>query len=535
MVIYSAHGLYMLKDRLDNVGTDFVLMFMNQKKSGLPLQLFLTTPITAPVTVKIQTPEDLSLVQIDMTLKVYNNNTTNVVIPEILKSELKSEKTYKSILVTSDDVIVLFASNMQFKSTDSCVVYPTDTLSNEYIAVSRESDTPNPAFIGSNIGVVALEVGVVSFYLPTNISVLFDSSTYTGEMHITLNKYEVFHLVTTDVTGILIKANITVAAFSGHSFLKFGDTSGDHMEVMLPPLKSLGRQYMVVKKPSYQHTPELIRVVSTAELTNINISYNSSNYGVELQGMGAYYDFDLPITGALINSDKAILVAQISTSRCIDGVVGDSSMSLAFHPDYLSSEYIFGVPVKQGTNLHQYNLLIIAETKYIMNVLFDNIHLDPLASWVSISNSEFSVAEIEDITEGEHTLSSDGPEAKLAGIVHGIGNGEHFQAAIGRYLGVPRDQINTSKDDNTDRLRQTTSVQRFQDYLPSEPPFHNTTKGSPIMCLALCLEYSACYLLATKPYLGGATDSVICLLYTTVGASGRLRSEHGYTLYRRFA
>ncbi|OWF41579.1 uncharacterized protein LOC110462208 [Mizuhopecten yessoensis] len=535
MVICPVRGLYMLEDRLDNAGTDFVLMFMHQKKAGLPLQLHLTTSQPVPVIVRIRTPQALSEEHIDLLVQVYNSNVTIVLLPETLRSSSESERTYKSLLVTSDDVIVLFATSLQHKSTDSTLVYPTDVLSNEYVAVSMLSDKPNPAFIGSTVGVVALEFGMVSIYLPDGITVLFDNITYTAKMHITLNKYEVFHLVTTDVTGIIIKANINLAAFSGHSFIKLGDPSGDHMEVMLPPIQSLGRQYMVAKKPSYQYTPEFIRVVSTSIATNINISDGVSTSAVVLEGKGSYYDFDLPSTGALLTANQSILVAQISRSRCIDGTNGDPSMSLAFSPEFLSSQYTFGVPATFDSNLDKYNLLIVVEAIYLEHVQFDGVYLDPHVSWNNVADSEFLTTEIEDITAGRHTLSSDQPWARLAGVVHGFGGGEHFQTAIGRYLGEPRGQINTTKEENVDVYRQSILSLRYKDYLPSEAPFYNTTSESLLMCFTLCLDYSACYLLATRPDTDDVIGQVICVLYTTVAASGHLQSEPGYTLYRRFA
>jgi hypothetical protein len=113
-----------------------------------------------------------------------------------------------------------------------------------------------------------------------------------------------------DITGTIIRTSTPVALISGHSCAQVpvGVFYCDILMEMLPPISSLGTQYLVPPLPDRRRST--IRVISTTDNTHVSLNGKS----VATINSGEYYENNNITSLSTVKTSKAVYVAEYAHS-----------------------------------------------------------------------------------------------------------------------------------------------------------------------------------------------------------------------------
>ena len=150
-----------------------------------------------------------------------------------------SGSTSKSMTITANEDIGVYAINYHLASTDATVVLPKPVLGKEYRLITTGT-TYAPSSSAATYTVVATEANTVV--------TLHSGST------VTLQKNQTYHYTSTsltqDLTGLRVAATQPVAVFTGHEIANcppcaFGNCSADHLYEQLWSVDKWGSEFFV--------------------------------------------------------------------------------------------------------------------------------------------------------------------------------------------------------------------------------------------------------------------------------------------------
>jgi len=168
-----------------------------------------------------------------------------------------------------------------------------------------------------------------------------DSVTYT------LNQYQILTLNSApggsygaDITGSYIEADKKIAVFGGHqcTYVPADTPACDHLEHQMFPLRSWGKEYVVVRTRPRGNENDNIRFLASEANTTINWTGGLSG-SVVLQA-GQHYDI-WTSTDFVVTADKPIMVGQILASQDAGAGTGDPAMMLIAPNEQFRKDYIF--------------------------------------------------------------------------------------------------------------------------------------------------------------------------------------------------
>ncbi|CAH1788157.1 unnamed protein product, partial [Owenia fusiformis] len=245
---------------VDNLGTEFVLMFMENsiKPSTTPLEIevFVTTYESNIVYVHISSPK-WNNPKVDHSFNITAGEVELVKFSRDLRM-VGTEKSSKGILIQASAEVAVYGFNKEKQSTDGFLGLPTDVLGTDYFAV-----TYYPPTMQTEIGIAAVYNNTkVYFKLKYSLTghVTYDNDVYFGGDTLTVNldEYETFqmHSTTDDLTGTRILSNNPISVFSGNKKTKVAPNdistirnSKDHLVSQLPPVDVWGSTFVTVPTP----------------------------------------------------------------------------------------------------------------------------------------------------------------------------------------------------------------------------------------------------------------------------------------------
>lgn len=409
------------------------------------MQLSMTTAGPSSVEVEIQTPKWASNFSVNATVTVNPGHLTVFSISdEIQKTD--SVKDYKSVLVTSTDNIILYASNLEASTGDSYIIYPVDNLGTQYVAMSY----PHSRYKRSYIGCVAAYDNTNIMVTPsTNATLKLDKKSYKSQFPIELDQFENFQIEAMDITGSVVTSDKTIACFSGQKYTKVlcGSVIGgsDHMEEQLLPVSTWSYRYFVVSNPEYRaDAGDLIRIVSFNGSSSVKIVTDTTGQNkcerVQITA-GSFHEFFVSSgDAAFIAADDLILVGQFSCSGGIEKRYGDSRLMLSLADDSFLPEYTFITPSSNLTSLeHTYGLILITETLVRDYITMDNKVVSNNITWRNIEMIGFSFGALT-IGIDVHKLQCH-VTGSYGGYVYGHVNNEEFGTVIGRNLNKDKRRV----------------------------------------------------------------------------------------------
>ena len=440
-------------------GTDFWFGFMENRiyrDEFHTIQITVASSEAIDFKITVGNPATPSYNQ---SFSVSANNTRTVEIPWQIAETIGSEnKQNKGIHLTSDSPVSVYAVNWDPNSTDITVIYPVETLGNEYFAMCYEPHIdPNNPLSGngrnSEFLVVATENQTTVKITPSKVThkLVPKDSTFV----VVLNKGEVFQVQSAneegsqrngqgDLTGSRVEADKPVAFFSGSlsTTVPYSECCWDHLFDQIPPVKSWGRDYYTV--PLKTRMKDRYRILAANDNTTVQISGEPFLY----LNKGEFHEFELTASDTKqIISDKPVLVAQYSLSRTVDAEAtdnnGDPFMIILNPAGRGVNRTIFNtygtsktVPDSTYIGIKRNFVNIVTPTVEVPNIRLDG---QPVASAFQLhSGGTYSIAQIE-ISDGVHSIENILGNNGFTAYVYGFGGYESYGFSAGLNLDLKLD------------------------------------------------------------------------------------------------
>jgi hypothetical protein len=337
----------------------------------------------------------------------------------------KGPRAYR---VTSTAPVVAYQfnplNNVDVFSNDASLLIPRAGFGTKYIPVSyptltrRGPTTPGRDNYNGYISIVAWQDD-------TQIEVTPRANTLAGAdgtpallanqpRTFTLNKYEVLNLESEagpdpftadglnggDLTGTVVKTlnAKTFGVFGGHEAVKISapssDCCADHLEEMMFPTSTWGKQFAVARTVPRRNSPDVLRVVAMEPNTQISMAPQPTGGPCPLLQPGDHCDVQI-LQPTTIDSTQPITVAHLLMST-IQGQTGIGDPSLGIVP-----------PVEQYRDSYKFLAPLNYDEQYVAIVAKqgDDVRLDgtTVTSWTPFGAG--LVATSVPLSVGTHTVS----------------------------------------------------------------------------------------------------------------------------------
>ncbi len=426
--------------RRSTEGTDFWFGFMESR--NYHNAHFLEITVTARETSNFNLYIGHTETAFNGTYTVQGNNSIRIKIPWDMVEATGSEKIQdRGIRLVSEKPVNVYALNWDRNSADVAVIYPVESLGNEYFAVcyTPHVDERNGQYNNgrnSEFLVVAAEDSTQVLIIPSKTT---DKLVNAGDsIFITLNKGEVYQVQSEnhdnltgqgDLTGSYIQSNKPVAFFSGSLATTVPGQSGtsawDHLYEQTPPIHSWGREYFAV--PLKSREQDRYRIMAAEDNTTVYVSGLPPfvlNRG-EFRELVFYYNEPKRIFG-----DKPILVAQYSQSQSVDknytGGNGDPFMIILSSTTQSKNDVTF--VAYNSDQIQKYYVNIVTLTSEVNNIRFDENSIQN--EFQPFPDSQYSFAQ-KAIVPGTHHIQNMNEDRGFLAYVYGFGGVESYGYGVG--------------------------------------------------------------------------------------------------------
>ena len=353
----------------------------------------------------------------------------------------------KAIHLVSDNPLNVYAFNWSPNSSEVALIFPKESLGNEYYAVCY---TPHINGNGINAGngrnseflIVASEDNTVVHITPTKVT--DNGKPANTSYSIMLNKGELYQVQSDnlpvprwpgqgDLTGSYIKSDKPIALYSGSlSTTVPGDatvSAWDHLYEQIPPVQTWGRRFIAV--PLKSRHEDTYRVLASEDNTTIRIG----NKPLVTLNKGQYYEFMLSYTEpSLIESDKPILLAQYSNSNSVDAAFtgGDGDPFLVIvSPVNQTREKVAFVAYSSTQIKSKFFINVIVKDDAVNKIKLDNVIID----FQPIGSTGYSYAQVS-IGSGNHFIETIELGKGFIAYVYGFGGVEAYGYGVGFNLDI---------------------------------------------------------------------------------------------------
>ncbi|MEI6139406.1 MAG: PKD domain-containing protein [Mariniphaga sp.] len=380
----------------------------------------------------------------------------------------------RGLHLVSDSTLNLYAMNWGLNSCDIAVIFPKESLGNEYYALCY---TPHPNGTkldngngrNSEFAVVASEDNTHVIITPSRVT--DQGKAMNTPFSITLNKGEIYQVQSQnlvvpkspdegDLTGSHIKSDKPVALYSGclATTVPNGPNirAWDHLYEQIPPLHSWGRKFITV--PLKTRHEDTFRVLAAEDNTLVQVGNQTSSVSLN---KGQYYEFMLKYNEpSMIDSNKPILLAQYSNSVSVDSLYtggdGDPFMVIISPVNQ----------TREKVSFLSYDSNQISDKNFV-NVIVKNdalgkINLDgkPIA-FTTIGTTGYSYVQA-NIGKGSHLLETTEPGKGFIAYAYAFGGYESYGYGVGFNLDIVLD-LGGNLNVNGDKL-----ISKCYDNLPLE-------------------------------------------------------------------
>jgi len=368
----------------------------------------------------------------------------------------------KGIHLVSDNPLNVYALSWASNSSDAAVIFPTESLGNEYYAMCYDPHISSLQLNGNAQGknseflIVASEdntlVGITTTKVTDNLR------PANIPFSINLNKGEVYqvqseNLLNTapaqgDLTGSHITSNKPVALFSGSyctTVPKSSESAWNHLYEQIPPLQTWGRKFVAV--PLKSREKDTYRILASEDNTEVRVG---STTLVPRLKKGEFREFMLNYNQAsLIESDKPVLLAQFSNSNSVDidftGGDGDPFMIIV-SPVNQTREKVTFVAYDSKTITNKYFVNVIVKDDAIGKIYLDG----GIVGFQTLTGAGYSYAQIK-IGQGNHILESTSPGKGFIAYVYGFGGFDSYGYGVGFNLDIVLD-LGSNINSNGEKL-----------------------------------------------------------------------------------
>ncbi len=436
--------------RKSTEGKDFWFGFMESRNYNP--DHFLEITVTANETTTFKITVGNAETQFNGTFTVFADSSFQVKIPwQMVETTGSEQKQDKGIHLTAEKPVNVYALNWDQNSADVAVIYPVESLGQEYFAMcyKPDIDLANPLSgngRNSEFLIVAVEDNTEIAITPSKIT---DKLRPKDSIFvINLNKGEVYQVQSEnevgsgnfgqgDLTGSHVVASKPVAFYSGSlsTRIPFGQCCWDHLYEQIPPVQTWGREYFTVPLKTRQQ--DRYRILAAEDNTTVQITGLAPvhlNRG-EFEEL-VFYQWE----PKRIFSDKPVLVAQFSHSRDVDrpysGGNGDPFMIILSSVNQSKNDVTFVAykSPKITTNdtnyvgIQKYFVNIVTLTGEIPNIFVDGKSISD--EFLPFQENQYSFAQTE-IGQGTHHIINTNKDAGFLAYIYGFGGVESYGYGVG--------------------------------------------------------------------------------------------------------
>ncbi|MDX9881480.1 MAG: PKD domain-containing protein [Prolixibacteraceae bacterium] len=429
-------------------GTDFWFAFMESRNyhSAHYVEITVTAREAADFTIKIGVNETFY----GPTYQVAANSSVQVRIDWNLVEATGSELVQnKGIHLESTKPVNVYALNWDQNSADVAVVFPVESIGDEYFAVCYE---PHIHKNNGNYGngrnseflVVATENNTKVEITPSKVTegrkpakVPFSVVLNRGEVYQVQSMNDVNLAGQGDLTGSYVKSDKPVAFFSGSlstTIPASSNSAWDHLYEQIPPTRSWGRNYYTI--PLKSREQDRYRVIAAEDKTKVTIDDVKDT----ILNRGDFFEFVLYHDEfRQIYADKRILVMQYSQSQSVDANYtqnnGDPFMVVLSPVNQMVNDVTF-IAYHSTQIKERYFVNVFCNTAEVPNIRLDGKDVSHYFS--TFKHNYFSYAQIP-LTQGPHRLQNLNPDEGFLAYVYGFGGVESYGYGVGFDLDIVLD------------------------------------------------------------------------------------------------
>lgn len=435
-------------------GKDFWFGFMGNRFRGdvHKLEITVSSRMGADLTITYG-PNEMPI----ETRTVGVNQSVSIIIDYGLLEPLGSEIIEdKGIHLVSTQPVSVYALNYRTQSSDVALIYPTESLGNEYFAMCYTPNPTNTVESNSEFLIVATVDNTVVEITP---SVDTDMGKKANvRFSVTINQGQSYQVQSMnrdvagqgDLTGSHIISDQPIAFYSGAKStsvpfpLSTSGVSRDHLYEQIPPLSTWGREFYLV--PLQLRSKDTYRILAAEDGTSIIVE--GLNRTIALN-RGQYAEFELSNSQASrIISNKKILLAQYCRYQKADqsSGVGDPFMIIISPVIQKINDITFEA---YGSELITdiFFVNIITLTSEVEAILYDGNGIQ--SYFRPFPDGNYSYAQVP-IAKGTHRLNNDHPEGGFLAFVYGFGplnDTESYGYGVGFNLDIQLDIAGTLHND----------------------------------------------------------------------------------------
>jgi len=426
-------------------GTDFWFGLMQNRNTGASHYTEVTVTSRIGATFKVTYGPGETLIG---NYTVPANTSVIVRIDYNLLEAQGSETTEnKGIHLVADNPVNVYALNYRTRSSDVAVIYPTESLGQEYFAMcySPRYTTGNES--NSEFLVVASEDNTLVKITPSRMTDKGKSANVT--FTVTLNKGQSYQVQAgntdpfgiEDLTGSYVSANKPIAFFSGAKAVTipvsgFIAASYDHLYEQMPPTSTWGKEFYVV--PLERRYQDTYRILAAENNTTVRIEATGT---VRTLARGEFYEFELNSNQACrIISNRKVLLAQYCRSQRADVNTGEGDPFMIILSPVVQK--ISDVTFEAYTSELIRNIFyvnVITETKDVSAMLLDGVSVSSF--FRLFPDGQYSYAQIP-TSKGTHRLQNTTDKGGFLAFIYGFGDSgstESYGYGVGFNLDIQLD------------------------------------------------------------------------------------------------
>ncbi|XP_067937267.1 serine-rich adhesin for platelets-like isoform X2 [Watersipora subatra] len=480
----------------DNEGTEFIFAFgVTQvwRKETFLLEVFVTTQREGPVSFNFTSGNKVK----------YGSVSRGEVIKltvdkeQLMDDQFETTNNKSQVLMASDDVVV-FGSNRQYMSADVFLALPTDVLGLSYVIPCWPTTQSNsgtllvvsPVYDNTNINITlrgqviknnfSLNRGQVYQYKGDYIKSGRRRRSLDDEGQLSRVRRAAEAVNVDDLTGALVSADKPIAVLSGNKKTSIANSdSGDHLIEMIPPLNTLGREFLISNFVERQRS--ILRITAADDNVTIDVysssnEYNSSSSEV-LKSTGEFTELVTNATQVTqVIASKAVLIAQYSETGKADGTRADPLMAIVPAKEQYANYYTFTTPAGISSSYRNYVNIIMKSGErdgILLNGAALNTTLQQLnlkegdtfynnswvqSDWQVIGDTGYSARTIA-VINGTHSINHANPTVTIYAMMYGHGDLETYGfpagmrlAKTGSYCKASTSLVNDGVDNDCDGL-----------------------------------------------------------------------------------
>lgn len=228
-----------------------------------------------------------------------------------------------------------------------------------------------------------------------------------------------------DLTGTRVSANGPIEVFGGHTcaYVPTSAQACDHMEEQMPPVQTLGSDYVGAPMGDGGVTGKnLLRVVAAFDDTAVTVSTATGNLAQRTLAAGEFLQVEVTAPFR-VEASEAVMVAQyLLGQQATSAPRGDPALTVLTPAEQYRSDYTFILPTSYnpGTN-GQNHLLVIREPG--LPIMLDGAPVT--ASFQAIGGREIGVVLL---PGGTHRISAASPFGLIA---YGLGSYTSYATLAG--------------------------------------------------------------------------------------------------------